>query len=81
MPTERVEHRVPSSVEELEQMDDEQLERLVAEGRAQRLAAEGRHLRAVEGEAKTSDWRRREFPPEVDLDAEGVPPEDAEAGS
>jgi len=39
MPTERVEHRKPSSLDELEQMDTEQLEQLVAAGRKRRLAA------------------------------------------
>jgi hypothetical protein len=39
MPTERVEHRKPGSLEELEQMDTAQLEALVAEGRRKRLAA------------------------------------------
>jgi hypothetical protein len=37
-PTERVEHPTPSSFEELEQMDTEQLEALVARGRQRRLA-------------------------------------------
>lgn len=37
MPTERVEHRKPSSMEELEQMDTAQLEALVAAGRKRRL--------------------------------------------
>jgi hypothetical protein len=50
-PTERVEHKHPSSVDELEQMDEEQLARLVAEGRQRRL--EG--LQAV---PDASDWRR-----------------------
>jgi hypothetical protein len=35
-PTERHELRVPSSVEELEQLSDAELERLVAQGRAKR---------------------------------------------
>jgi hypothetical protein len=39
MPTERVEHRRPSDLEELQEMDSEQLERLVAQGREQRLQA------------------------------------------
>jgi hypothetical protein len=66
MPTERVEHRVPSSLEELEQMDTAQLEALVAEERRQRLAAQGeRHLRAVEGEDETPDWCARDVPPEA----------------
>ena|SRR5215207_5706567 len=37
MPTEPVEHRVPGSLDELEQMDTAQLEALVAEGRRKRL--------------------------------------------
>jgi hypothetical protein len=39
MPTERVEHRKPGSLEELEQMDTAQLEQLVAAGRKRRLQA------------------------------------------
>ena len=39
MPTERVEHRKPGSLEELEQMDTAELEALVAEGRRKRLDA------------------------------------------
>jgi hypothetical protein len=38
-PTERVEHRLPTGPEELEQMDEAQLERLVAQGRQARLHA------------------------------------------
>jgi hypothetical protein len=49
MPTERVEHRPPSTLEELEQMDTAELERLVARGREQRLQA----IRAVPGPAGT----------------------------
>jgi hypothetical protein len=49
-PTERVEHRVPSSLDELEQMSTEELERLVAQGREQRS-------RAV---PEPADWRRRD---------------------
>jgi hypothetical protein len=52
-PTERVEHKLPSSVEELETMSEEQLERLVAQGRQRRLQG----LRAV---PDASDWRRRD---------------------
>jgi hypothetical protein len=36
-PTERVEHRLPGSIEELDQWDEQSLERLVAQGRAERL--------------------------------------------
>jgi hypothetical protein len=36
-PTEREEHRTPTGLEDLEFMSEEQLERLVAEGRARRL--------------------------------------------
>jgi hypothetical protein len=39
MPTERVQHRTPSSLEEQEQMDTAELEALVAEGRRKRLNA------------------------------------------
>jgi hypothetical protein len=39
IPTERVQHRTPSSLEELEQMDTAELEALVAEGRKRRLMA------------------------------------------
>jgi hypothetical protein len=52
-PTERVEHKYPSSIDELEQMDEEQLARLVAEGRQRRLQG----LQAV---AEASGWRRRD---------------------
>jgi hypothetical protein len=37
MPRERVEHRVPTSVDEIEQMSTEELVALVARGREQRL--------------------------------------------
>jgi hypothetical protein len=37
MPTERVEHRPPSTLQDLEKMHTAELERLVAEGRAKRL--------------------------------------------
>jgi hypothetical protein len=37
MPTERVEHRAPTSLEDIESMSTAELERLVAEGRAKRL--------------------------------------------
>jgi hypothetical protein len=42
-PTERVEHRAPTRLEDLQSMSTEQLERLVADGRAklQRLESEG----------------------------------------
>jgi hypothetical protein len=39
MPTERVEHRKPTSLEELEQMETSELEALVAPGRKRRLQA------------------------------------------
>jgi hypothetical protein len=38
-PSERVEHRVPDSLEDLEQMSTAQLEQLVAAGRKRRLKA------------------------------------------
>ena len=57
-PTERVEHKIPSSVEELEQMDEEQLERLVARGRQRRLQALG-------PVSEPADWRRRDPAPGV----------------
>ena len=44
MPTEPVEHRAPTTLEELELMSTERLERIVAEGlakRLQRLESEG----------------------------------------
>jgi hypothetical protein len=50
MPTERVEHRTPSTRQELEELSTEQLAMLVAEGR------ERRRLRAV---PDASDWRHR----------------------
>jgi hypothetical protein len=37
MPTERVEHRPPRTIEDIQAMDTEELRRLVAEGRAERL--------------------------------------------
>jgi hypothetical protein len=54
-PTERVEHRRPSSLEELEAMETSELERLVAEGRRKRIQAQG--LQAV---PDAPDWRRRD---------------------
>jgi hypothetical protein len=54
-PTERHELRVPSSVEEIEQLSEAELVRLVAQGRAKRLA-----LRAAPGPA--GDSRRRDPP-------------------
>jgi hypothetical protein len=54
-PTERHELRVPSSVEEVEQLSTEELESLVARGRAKRLA-----LRPTPEPAE--DWRRRDTP-------------------
>ena len=48
-PTERVEHRPPSTREELEQMDTAELERPVGRGREERLQA----VRAVPGPAGT----------------------------
>lgn len=36
-PTERVEHRAPTSLEDIESMSTEELARIVAEGRARRL--------------------------------------------
>ena len=52
-PTERHELRVPSSVEEIEHLSTAELESLVAQGRARRLA-----LRAVPEPAE--DWHRRD---------------------
>jgi hypothetical protein len=49
MPTERVEHRPPSTLTELQEMDTAALEALVARGREQRLRA----VRAVPGTAGT----------------------------
>ena len=54
-PTERHELRVPSTVEEIEQLSTEELESLVARGRAKRLA-----LQAAPEPAE--DWRRRDPP-------------------
>jgi hypothetical protein len=48
-PTERVEHRPPSTQQELEQMSTAELEALVARGRERRLAA----VRAAPGPAGT----------------------------
>ena len=47
MPTERVEHRPPSTLKEIQKMDTAELERLVARGRERRLRA----ARAVPGTA------------------------------
>jgi hypothetical protein len=52
-PTERHELRVPSSIEEIEQLSTEELESLVARGRARRL-----ELAAPSEPAQ--DWRRRD---------------------
>ena len=46
-PTERVEHRAPTSLEDIESMSTAELERLVARGRERRLQA----VRAVPGAA------------------------------
>jgi hypothetical protein len=54
-PTERVEHRVPATVEDLDEMSEEELGRLVAQGRQRRLERQG--LPAV---PDVSDWRRRD---------------------
>jgi dipeptidyl aminopeptidase/acylaminoacyl peptidase len=54
-PTERVEHKYPTSIDELKDMDDEQLVRLVAEGRRKRLQRQG-----LEVVPDASDWRRRD---------------------
>jgi hypothetical protein len=56
-PTERHELRVPSSVEEIEQLSMEELESLVARGRARRL----QRLQAV---PNPTDWRVRSAPDE-----------------
>jgi hypothetical protein len=45
MPTERVEHRSPTTLREIQEMDTAELERLVARGRERRLRA----ARAVPG--------------------------------
>ena len=52
-PTERVEHKHPSSLEEIEQMDEGELERLVARGRQRRL-------QGLQPVPEPADWRRRE---------------------
>jgi hypothetical protein len=58
MPTERVEHRVPTGLEDLEFMSTEELERIVAQGRAQRLQRE-REARKQEDDDDGPDWRAR----------------------
>ena len=64
-PTERVEHRVPSTIEELETLSNEDLERIVAKGRQRRL----QRLQVV---PDASDWRHRDpSPGVVDGDAGG----------
>jgi hypothetical protein len=63
MPTERVEHRVPSTVEELEHLSEEELERLVLlQGREQRLKLVGEP-------EPVPDWRARSVLPETGTDA------------
>jgi hypothetical protein len=52
MPKERVEPRVPTSLEEIEQMSTEELVALVARDREQRQA-----LRVVPEPPDTEDWR------------------------
>ena len=64
-PTERHELRVPSSVEEIEQLSTEELASLVAQGRQRRL----QRLPAV---PDASDWRRRDTPLGV-VDGESSP--------
>jgi hypothetical protein len=58
-PVERREFVRPTTLDELEQMDEADLERLVAEGRERRLRVVG------EPEPKP-DWRGRSVPPEAD---------------
>jgi hypothetical protein len=58
MPTERVEHRVPTGLEDLEFMSTQELERIVAQGRAQRLQRE-REARKQEDDDDGPDWRAR----------------------
>jgi hypothetical protein len=57
-PTERVEHRVPSTLAELETLSDEDLERLVAQGRADRLRRE-REAGEHDDDDDEPDWRAR----------------------
>jgi hypothetical protein len=56
MPTERVEHRIPSTVQVLEQMDSEQLARLVAKGPERRLRAVSKPADA-DGSGGDVGWR------------------------
>jgi hypothetical protein len=58
MPTERVEHRLPTGLEDLEFMSTQELERIVAQGRAQRLQRE-REAREQEDDDDGRDWRPR----------------------
>jgi hypothetical protein len=58
-PVERREFVRPTTLDELENMPQEALERLVAEGRERRL-------RLVGEPEKTPDWRERSVPPEAD---------------
>jgi hypothetical protein len=58
MPTERVEHRQATGLEDLEFMSTEELTRIVAEGRAKRLQHEpeaGEH----DDDDDEHDWRAR----------------------
>jgi hypothetical protein len=50
MPRERVEHRVPTSLDEIEQMSTEELVALVARGREQRLEPLEAERRSSDGE-------------------------------
>jgi hypothetical protein len=65
MPTERVERRAPSSLEELEQLSTAELEALVAAGRKRRLAA-------VPGSSRVSESVHR---PDQLGETEGAPPQ------
>jgi hypothetical protein len=58
-PQERVEHTVPTTLAELENMPEEALERLVAEGRERRL-------RLVEQSEAKPDWRAADVHSEAD---------------
>jgi hypothetical protein len=59
-PTERVEFRTPSTLAELETLSEEELERLVAQGRADRLRREREEAGGLfDDDDDAPDWRAR----------------------
>jgi hypothetical protein len=58
-PTERVEHRMPTGLEELEFIDKHELERIVRLGREDRLRREREARERDGGDDDEPDWRAR----------------------